>query len=76
MAAKTDVPARIAAWRSYRGLTLQAIATITGVSRQAISYWELGENDITVGRLDLICTKAFKTDLVTFFGPLPRKAAA
>ena len=66
---------RFAAWRAARGLTLQEVASVIGVSRQAISYVEAGTNDLSVGKLDTICRDAFGIDLPTFFGPLPDEGA-
>jgi transcriptional regulator with XRE-family HTH domain len=70
------MPQRFAAWRSAKGLTLQEVADSIGATRQTISYWECGENDIGVQKLETICRKAFKIDLLTFFGPLPKRDAA
>lgn len=71
-----DLSTRFGAWRAYRGLTLQAVADACGVTKQMISYVELGDCDIGVRKLSRICERAFKTDIRTFFGPLPKKVAA
>jgi transcriptional regulator with XRE-family HTH domain len=70
------MPERFAAWRAARKLTLQQVADTVGATRQAISLWECGENDIGIIKLAIICRKAFKIDLLTFFGPLPKRDAA
>jgi len=66
---------RLLAWKSHRGCTLQAIADVCGVTRQAISLIFIGDRDIKLSMLEKICTKAFRIDLQTFFGPLPRGEA-
>lgn len=66
----------MAAWRSFRGMTLQEVADLSEVTKQMISYVEHGENDISVQKLARIVIKAFRTDMPTFFGPFPRKEAA
>jgi transcriptional regulator with XRE-family HTH domain len=63
-------------WREYRHLTLQDVADTVGMSRQGVNYIEQGKNSLSVAKLNIICRKAFKIDLATFFGPLPKKAAA
>ena len=73
---QSGFPARFAAWREAKGLTLQEVASVIGVSRQSINYVEAGTTDLTVGKLETICRKAFKIDLLTFFGPLPKRDAA
>jgi transcriptional regulator with XRE-family HTH domain len=73
MATDIELAQRMSAWRAHRGLTLQRVATASGTSKQKISYVELGEQNISVEMLNRICTKAFKIDLATFFGPLPKK---
>lgn len=62
---------RIAAWRSHRGCTLQVMADACGMTRQAMSLIVAGERDVRLSTLSAICTKAFRVDLATFFGPLP-----
>ncbi len=73
---QSGLPERFAAWRSAKRLTLQEVADTVGVTRQAISFVECGETDLGVGKLETICRKAFKIDLLTFFGPLPKRDAA
>ena len=71
-----DLAQRMSAWRSHRGLTLQEVADSCGLTKQKISYVELGDQDIGVEKLSLICDKAFRTTLVTFFGPIPAMNAS
>ncbi len=66
-----SIAQRVARWRAHRGLTLQQVATAAGVSKQMVSYLELGETDIATGKLAKICEVAFRCDMATFFGPLP-----
>lgn len=63
---------RFAIWRKASGLTLQEVADSVGCSKQVISYYELGDRDIGVTKLEAICSKAFRVDLVTYFGQLPK----
>lgn len=63
---------RFARWREFRGLTLQQVGETVGMTKQGIGLIELGLRDIKVGHLRTICAKAFKIDLETFFGPLPK----
>lgn len=63
---------RFAIWRKHRGLTLQEVADTVGKSKQLIAIFEVGEKDLGVLRLQQICHKAFRIDLETFFGPLPK----
>jgi transcriptional regulator with XRE-family HTH domain len=66
----------MARWRAHRGLTLEDIGSAGGMTRQAVHNVEQGTADITVRKLASICERALKIDLATFFGPLPKKAAA
>ena len=75
MEAMSDVAKRIRAWRRHRGLTVNDLAAPIGVTAPAIHQWESGTTEPTlanVGRL----VKTFRTDLATFFGPLPRSRRA
>lgn len=67
---------RMRAWREYRGLNQTQTAKPVGWTRQAITQIESGKSDIRVASLAIICRRAFKTDLHTFFGPLPKERAA
>lgn len=67
---------RFAIWRKYRGLTLQEVGDCIGKTKQLIAVFEVGEKDLGVRRLQQICHKAFKIDLETFFGPLPKTTEA
>lgn len=67
---------RMAAWRALKGLTLQQVADTIGASRQFMSFVECGERDIGMMKLEKICRKAFKIDIETFWGPLPKRDAA
>lgn len=73
-----DIPTktRMRSWREHRGLTQEQVAKPLGWTGQAIGQIESGRSDITVAKLAIICKRAFKTDLATFFGPLPRERAA
>jgi transcriptional regulator with XRE-family HTH domain len=62
---------RLAVWRASKGLSQAEIGKTIGVTRQSISYVEAGTNSLSVDRLEIICRKAFKIDLATFFGELP-----
>lgn len=64
------------AWREHRGLNQSAVAKPAGWTRQAITQIESGRSDIRVASLAIICKRAFKTDLATFFGPLPGRERA
>lgn len=73
-----DIPLkrRMRAWREHRGLNHTQTAAPVGWTRQAIGQIERGKSDITVAKLAIICRRAFKTDLRTFFGPLPGRERA
>lgn len=73
-----DIPTktRFRAWRAHRGLTQEDVAAVLGWTPQAIGQIEIGRSDITVAKLAIICRKAFRTDLHTFFGPLPSRERA
>jgi transcriptional regulator with XRE-family HTH domain len=66
---------RMRAWREHRGLSQALTAKPAGWTGAAIGQIERGKSDITVAKLAIICRKAFRTDLRTFFGPLPERAA-
>jgi transcriptional regulator with XRE-family HTH domain len=66
---------RMRAWRDHRGLSQARTAEPLGWTSAAIGQIERGKADITVAKLAIICKRAFKTDLRTFFGPLPGRAA-
>lgn len=63
---------RMRAWREYRNLLQHQVGDVVGWTSSAISQIERGKSDITVDKLARICKRAFKTDLVTFLGPLPK----
>jgi transcriptional regulator with XRE-family HTH domain len=67
---------RMRAWRDFRGLSQARTAEPAGWTGAAIGQIERGKADMTVGKLAIICRKAFKTDLRTFFGPLPSRECA
>lgn len=67
---------RLAAWKAFRDCSLQVMADACGMSRQALSLIVLGETDPRYGTVHAIIVKAFRTDEPTFFGPLPKRAAA
>lgn len=71
-----EVCDRLVAWKSHCGCTLQVIANACDVTRQSIGLIMIGERDIKLSMLETICGKVFKIDLATFFGPLPKRAAA
>jgi transcriptional regulator with XRE-family HTH domain len=48
----------------------------SGVSVQTVSLVAAGESDISIGKLNLICTEALDCSLYTFFGPLPSRERA
>lgn len=73
---KIPLKKRMKAWREHRGLLQAAVAEPVGWTRQAIAQIEGGRSDITVAKLAIICRKAFRTDLHTFFGPLPSRERA
>ena len=70
-----DLRARLDAWRNHRGLSWQDVAKRVGFSRQRIYRIASDGDRVQIETLNAICTKAFKTDLGTFFGPLPGRAA-
>lgn len=78
VAGMKDIPTktRMRAWRGYRGLTQDEVAEPVGWTRQAIAQIERGSSDITIAKLAIICKRAFRTDLRTFFGPLPGRERA
>jgi len=62
----------MAAWRAHLGMTLQQVADASGLSKQTLSYVELGDqDDLGICKVNAVCTRAFKVDLVTFLGPIP-----
>lgn len=73
---KIPLKRRMRAWRMYCGLSHGDVADPVGWTRQAIGQIERGKSDITVAKLTIICKRAFKTDLRTFFGPLPSRERA
>jgi len=73
---KIPLRRRMRAWREYRGLTQARTAEPAGWTGAAIGQIERGKSDITVAKLAIICRRAFKTDLATFFGPLPNRERA
>ena len=73
---KIPLKSRMRAWREHRGLSHGDVAEPLGWTRQAIGQIERGKSDITVAKLAVICKRAFKTDLHTFFGPLPGRERA
>lgn len=66
-----DVSRRLATFRTARGLTLAAVATRAGVTKQFLSLVETGASDINTRTLARVCA-AMGISLAKFFGPLPR----
>jgi transcriptional regulator with XRE-family HTH domain len=71
MATEPDLAKRLAAWRAHTGRSFKEIGDAAGLTRQAAFNLENGTSDTTIRKLHLICRRAFKIDLATFFGPLP-----
>lgn len=61
-----DIGARIKVLREKRGLTQNKLAEWAGVSQTHLRRVELGEADITVGHLELLCD-ALGITLAEFF---------
>lgn len=61
-----DIGARIIELRTQRGFTQNRLAEWAGVSQSHLRRVELGESDITIGHLSLICD-ALDITLATFF---------
>ena len=61
-----DVSKRLVELRKYCGLSQNALADIAGVSQSHLRRVELGQADITVGHLQLICD-AMDITLQDFF---------
>ena len=61
-----DVGKRLIALREQRGLTQNGLAEWAGVSQTHLRRVELGQADITVGHLQLLCD-AMGISLVEFF---------
>lgn len=67
---------RLDAWRAHRDLSWQDIAKRVGCSRARIYRIAMDGDRVQIETLHAICKKAFRTDLHTFFGPLPEGRAA
>lgn len=61
-----DVSKRLVELRKYSGLSQNALADIAGVSQSHLRRVELGQADITVGHLQLLCD-AMDISLQDFF---------
>ena len=61
-----DVSKRLVELRKYCGLSQNALADIAGVSQSHLRRVELGQADITVGHLQLLCD-AMDITLQDFF---------
>lgn len=70
-----DLRARLDAWRDHKNLTWKDVAKRVGCSKARIYRIAMDGDRVQIETLNTICTKAFKTDLHTFFGPLPERAA-
>ena len=66
---------RLAAWRSWRGLSLRALASTLGVSQNAVHTWERGEGTPRDDRLPALY-KALGVLSSEFAGPTPAEARA
>ena len=71
-----NLRARLDAWRDHKGLSWQDVAERVGCSRARIYRIAMDGDRVQIETLNAICTKAFKTDLGRFFGPLPKQRAA
>lgn len=71
MAKEPDTATRMRAWLAASEQSARSAARKSGVTHAQIAYVALGERDITVGKLDLVCRRAFGCSLAQFFGPLP-----
>ena len=61
-----DVGTRIKYFREQRGITINALANLAGISQSYLRDIELGNKKPTVEYLEYICD-ALKISLVTFF---------
>ena len=61
-----DVSKRLVELRKYCGLSQNALADIAGVSQSHLRRVELGQADITIGHLQLLCD-AMSISLQDFF---------
>ena len=68
-----DFQERLIAWRKERGLSLEAVAKLAGVSKQAVWGWEHGAPP----RLDRAhkIIEGFGLTMREFFGPTQEEAA-
>lgn len=62
-----DVGKRLTELRNLCGFTQNGLADFAGVSQSHLRRVELGEADITVGHLELLCD-AMNISLAEFFG--------
>lgn len=76
MAKNLTTADRLTAWLAHRKLSMREAARRSGVTVQTVSMVAAGESDISIGKLNLICTEALDCSLHTFFGPLPKERAA
>lgn len=65
-----DVSKRLVELRKYCGLSQNALADIAGVSQSHLRRVELGQADITIGHLQLLCD-AMDISLRDFFNVEP-----
>lgn len=67
-----DVSKRLVELRKYCGVSQNALADIAGVSQSHLRRVELGQADITVGHLQLLCD-AMDISLRDFFNSEPQR---
>jgi len=73
-----ELPERITAWREYRGMTRQELATEVGVTRAAAYHWEATDETGVSPRQETLekIVAAFKITMAQFWGPIPTKRKA
>lgn len=64
------------AWLDHRNMSARTASRLSGVTTAMICYVIAGQRDITIAKLDRVCSKALKCSLAEFFGPLPKERAA
>lgn len=71
-----DLPIRIAAWRSLRGLPMRVLAEACDVTVSAVSHWESGKATPSPKHLATIVVDVFGITMQRFYGRIPRLRGA
>ncbi len=66
-----DESIRLHRWRAHLGLTLQVVATRSGLSVACCNQGETGRRAITARKLRLLVERGLKITMVQFYGTLP-----